>query len=88
MSVSTSVKAPSEIAARLTVQERVLLFCVASRTDWSRAGVSAGAATQLLIRNLVARDPSPSRYKLTPWGRKVLATLVSLPMIEQEGDAA
>ena len=30
---------PETIAAELTVPERVLLFCLASNTDWVKAGV-------------------------------------------------
>ena len=35
------------IAAGLTVPERVLLFCLASGTDWQRAGVTALTAQQM-----------------------------------------
>jgi hypothetical protein len=88
MNVPRAIKPPSDIAARLTVQERVFLFCIASGTDWSRAGVTVAAAAQLLVRNLVHPHPSPARYKLTPLGRKVFAALVAMRMAEQEGDAA
>jgi len=35
---------PATIAAALTVPEPVLLFCVASGTDWVTAGVTHGTA--------------------------------------------
>jgi hypothetical protein len=88
MNAPRAIKPPSEIAARLTVQERVFLFCLASGTDWGRAGVNVASAAQLLVRNLIDRHPSPARYKLTPLGRKVFAALIALRMAEQEGDAA
>jgi len=39
MTASTMAKAPTPdtIAAELTVLERVLLFCLASGTDWVKA---------------------------------------------------
>jgi len=51
-------KAPTidAIAASLTVPERVLLFCLASGTDWVKAGVPHSTVQHLLIRNLVERD--------------------------------
>jgi len=64
------------MAARLSLQERLFLFCLASGTDWQRAGVNVGAATQLVVRNLVERDPSPARFRLTSLGAKVFAALV------------
>ena len=32
----------NEIAAELGIKERVLLFCLASQTDWQLAGVVCG----------------------------------------------
>jgi hypothetical protein len=51
-------KAPTTetIAAELTVPERVLLFCLASDTNWVKAGVSHSTAQHLLVRNLVERN--------------------------------
>src|SRR6266404_9239133 len=40
-------KAPT--ASDLTVRERVLLFCVASRTDWQRAGVPEETVTRMTV---------------------------------------
>jgi hypothetical protein len=42
-------KAPTTdtIAAELTVPERVLLFCLASGTDWVKAGAIHATAQQL-----------------------------------------
>jgi hypothetical protein len=63
------------IAAELTVPERVLLFCVASGTDWVKDGVTHATAQHLLIRNLVER--SGADFVLTNQGRAVLAALLS-----------
>jgi hypothetical protein len=63
--------------ASLSVQERVLLFCLASGTDWERAGVTHATAQQVLVRGLIDRDPGPARFKLTTLGRDVLAALLN-----------
>jgi hypothetical protein len=66
------------IAAELSVPERVLLFCLASGTDWAKAGVPAITVQHLLVRNLVERD-NASHLVLTGHGRAVLAALVVPP---------
>jgi hypothetical protein len=55
------------IAEGLTVPERVLLFCVASDTDWRRAGVKATTAQRMLIRGLIqpAKSPRKARHNVT-----------------------
>jgi hypothetical protein len=73
-------RTPAAMASLLSVQERILLFCLASGTDWQRAGVNVGAATLLMVRNLVERDQSPARFRLTSFGVKVLAALVRVPL--------
>jgi hypothetical protein len=71
-------KAPTTdtIAAELTVPERVLLFCLASGTDWFKAGVTHSVAQHLLVRNLVERDQAAADFVLTDQGRAVLAALL------------
>jgi hypothetical protein len=73
-------KAPTigSIATALSVQERVLLFCPASDTDWAKAGVPAITAQHLLVRNLVERKDA-AQLVLTDQGRAVLAALVMPP---------
>ena len=63
-------KAPATeaIAAQLTVPERVLLLCLASDTDWVKAGVPAITVQHLLVRNLVDRDRA-TKLALTEKGR-------------------
>jgi hypothetical protein len=63
------------IAAELTVPERVLLFCLASDTNWVKAGVSHSTAQHLLVRNLVERDHATD-FALTDQGRSVLDALI------------
>jgi len=71
---------PENLASKLTVPERVLLFCLASGTDWVRAGVNPSVAQHMLVRDLVARDQTGNRFVLTALGRAVLAALLRPPM--------
>jgi hypothetical protein len=76
---------PATIASDLRVQERVMLFCLASGTDWERAGVTHATAQHLLVKNLVDRDQVATRFKLTSLGRQVLTALIKPPADEQDG---
>jgi hypothetical protein len=62
-------------AAGLSAPERVLLFCLASGTDWVKAGVPTITVQHLLVRNLVDRDGTP-KLVLTEQGRAVLNALL------------
>jgi hypothetical protein len=46
---------PTLDATALTVQERVLLFCVATGTDWQMAGIPANVVTDMIGKSLVSR---------------------------------
>jgi len=67
---------PELILADLTVPERLLLFCLASDTDWAKAGVTHATAQHMLVRNLVERDQGATRFLLTEQGRSVLAAML------------
>ena len=44
-----TARKPESIAAELTVPERVLLFCLASDTDWgSKAGMTHATASAIV----------------------------------------
>jgi hypothetical protein len=64
------------IAAGLTVPERVFLFCIASDTDWFRAGVANSVAHLMMVKGLVEREGGAGSYVLTDEGRAVLAALL------------
>jgi hypothetical protein len=64
----TKAPTPETIAAGLTVPERMMLFCVASNTDWVRAGVRAVTARALLVKGLIEREHKTT-YRLTDQGR-------------------
>jgi hypothetical protein len=65
----------SSIAAQLHVAERVLLFCLVSGTEWTRAGVTGATVTMMLVRGLVERDATGG-LKMTPQGREVFDVLI------------
>jgi hypothetical protein len=69
-------KPEAAIAADLIVQERVLLFCLASHTDWVRAGVTHATAQVVLIKDLVERDHKDG-FALTEDGRAALFALLA-----------
>ena len=64
-----------QIAVSLAVAERVLLFCVASGTDWQKAGVTGETATLMIVKGLLDRDAA-GRLRVTSDGRNVLRTLI------------
>ena len=66
-----------EPMADLSTPERVLLFCVASGTEWERAGVTGSTVTAMIVRGLLQRDPL-GQLSLTKDGRAALKSLVGL----------
>jgi hypothetical protein len=61
-------------AEALTLAERLLLFCLASRTEWEGV-VSNSTVTTMMIKELIGRDPAGGLY-LTEKGRAVLEALL------------
>jgi hypothetical protein len=68
------MKGAVTIAAELSVTERILLFCLASGTEWKKV-VTHSAVTRLVVHGLVDRDAVGS-IKLTSEGRAVLKALL------------
>ena len=65
-------------AAALSVPERMLLFCIASDTDWQKAGITGATITAMVVKGLVDRDTA-GRPTLTEHGRAALASLLKDP---------
>jgi hypothetical protein len=59
----------------LSVPERILLFCVASATEWERAGVTGSTVTVMIVRGLIERDAG-GRLIPTKQGRATLTALL------------
>jgi hypothetical protein len=54
------MKDPSNIvAADLSTPERVLLFCLASGTEWAEAGVTGGQSRQWSFEAWLTATPPP-----------------------------
>jgi hypothetical protein len=66
---------PAEEAAALSVRERVLLFCIASATDWLFARITEETAIALLLKGLLQRDTT-GQLSLTDRGRAVLRAML------------
>jgi hypothetical protein len=50
-----ALRQPENVAARLSVPERLLLFCIASHTDWQKAGTGT-TVTAMMVRGLIERN--------------------------------
>ena len=75
MTAKPSTSDPVQTAAGLRVSERILLFCVASATDWQRTGIPGEIVTTMVVKGLITRDAA-GRLTLTNHGRAVLRTLL------------
>jgi hypothetical protein len=64
------------LAATLSIPERQLLFCIASKTDWKKVGITPATVMVMVSRGLVARDPASEHY-FTEEGRAVFKALVA-----------
>jgi hypothetical protein len=69
-------KAGTHAAPALNIPERILLFCVASGTEWERAGIAGATVTTMVVRGLIERDTS-NRLTLTDQGRAALDALLA-----------
>jgi hypothetical protein len=66
---------PQAQATSLRIPERILLFCIASKTEWERAGIAGATVTAMVIKELVEREAA-GELTLTKQGRAVLAALL------------
>ncbi len=64
------------LAARLSVAQRLLLFCLATNTDWRKAGIASPTVQLSIVQSLIERDERTSLLRLTARGRAVLAELL------------
>jgi hypothetical protein len=68
-------ESPAAQAQALSIRARLLLFCVATRIEWERAGITRATVTTTVVRGLIERDVA-GRLTLTKQGRAVLAALL------------
>jgi hypothetical protein len=68
------MKDPSNIVAGdLSTPERILLFCLASGTEWAQAGVTGAMVTAMIVRGLIDRDSAArlvARCSMRCWATK------------------
>jgi hypothetical protein len=64
------------IPAGLSIPERLLLFCLATGTDWQAASITHATAQQMMVRGLIERATGAASYRLTDQGRAVLEALL------------
>jgi hypothetical protein len=69
-------KAAAHAAPALTISERILLFCVASGTDWEHGGITGATVTTMVVRGLIERDAG-NRLTLTDQGRAAFDALLA-----------
>jgi hypothetical protein len=62
-------------AQGLSFPERLLLFCVASKTEWERAGITGATVTTMVVKGLIQRDAA-GELTLTKQGRAALAAFL------------
>ena len=66
---------PTETAAALGVSERMLLFCVASNTDWKHTAIPGEIVTTIVVRG-PDRGDAAGHLALTDRGQAVLRTML------------
>jgi len=66
---------PTETAVALRVSERMLLFCVASNTDWKHSAIPGEIVTTMVVKGLIDRDAGGA-LTLTDRGRAVLRAML------------
>jgi hypothetical protein len=65
----------AQAAAALRIPERLLPFCIASHTEWERAGIAGATVTAMVVKGLIERNAA-AELALTKQGRAVLAALL------------
>jgi hypothetical protein len=66
---------PAQTAEALSVRERVLLLCIASGTEWAKAGITGAFVTPVVVKGLVDKNAAGT-LTLTDRGRAVLRAML------------
>jgi hypothetical protein len=62
------ISKPETIAASLNVPERLLLFCIATDSDWAGAGITNATVRIMQVINLIEREPGATCFTLNGAG--------------------
>jgi len=65
-----------KLTITLSAHDRVILFCVATATDYGSAGITAHAMQSMAIRGFIAQNRESGAYTLTDSGRATLVTIL------------
>ena len=61
---------------KLTAQDRVILFCIATGISHVAVGITAHAMQSMAIRGFIAHDRESGAYTLTDSGRATLTAIL------------
>ena len=61
---------------KLSAQERVILFCVATGIDYGSVGIIDHAMQSMAIRGFIAHNRESGAYSLTDSGRTTLTAIL------------
>jgi hypothetical protein len=65
-----------KLTTTLSANDRVILFCVATATDYGAAGITAHPMQSMAIRGFIAHDRESGAYTLTDSGRATLTAIL------------
>jgi hypothetical protein len=65
-----------KLTTKLSAQDCVILFCVATATDYPAAGITAHAMQSMAIRGFIAHNRESGAYTLTDSGRARLTAIL------------
>jgi hypothetical protein len=66
---------PTEVADALSVRERLVLFCLATGTDWQNVAGGGETVTGLMVKGLITHDAG-GVFALADRGRAVLRAML------------
>ena len=73
------------LTTALSAHDRVILFCVATATDYSAASITAHALQSMAIRGFLAHNRESGAYTLTDSGRATLTAILEHAGIRRGG---
>jgi hypothetical protein len=65
-----------KLTTTLSAHDRVILFCVATATDYAAVGITAHAMQSMAIRGFIAHDRESGAYTLTDSGHATLTAIL------------
>jgi hypothetical protein len=66
----------AKVTTTLSAEDRVILFCTATRIDHAAVGILAHAMQSMAIRGFIAHNRESGAYALTDSGRAALTAIL------------